>query len=70
MTATRWLKEERAFAAEAYFLNGRSIIATHRAFWTRFNIRTGVPLLGRQSIALWINTFRVSGNVEKNTRDL
>ena len=24
----------------------------------------------RQSIALWVNTFRVSGNEEKNTRDL
>ena len=65
VSAMRWSKEERAFAVEAYFSNGRSIIATQRAFWTRFNIRTGAPLPGRQSIALWVNTFRVSGNVEK-----
>ena len=70
VTAMRWSKEERAFAAEAYFSNGRSIIATLRAFRTRFNIRTGVPLPDWQSIALWVNTFRVSGDVGKNTRDL
>ena len=61
----RWSKEERAFAVEAYFSNGRSIIGIRRAFRTRFNIRPGTPLPGRQSIALWVNTFRVSGNVKK-----
>ena len=70
VTAMRWSKEERAFALEACFSYGRSISATQRAFRTRFNIPTGAPLPGRQSIALWVNTFRVSGNVDKNTRDL
>ena len=70
VTAMRWSKEERAFAVEAYFSNGHSIIATRRAFKNRFNIRTEVPLPSRQSIALWVNTFRVSGSVEKNTRDM
>ena len=64
VTAMRWSKEERAFAVEAYFSNGRSIIATQRAFRVRFNIRTRAPLPG-QSVALWVNTFRISGNVEK-----
>ena len=41
--AMRCWKEERAFAVEAYFSNGRSIIATQSAFRTRFNIRTGAP---------------------------
>ena len=63
VTAMRWSKE-------AYFSNGRFIIATQRAFRVRFNIHTGAPLPGQQSIDLWVNTFRVSGNVEKNTRDL
>ena len=36
VTAMRWLEEERAFAVEAYFSNGRSIVATQRTFWTRF----------------------------------
>ena len=44
LTAIRWSKEERAFAVKAYFSNGRFIIATQRAFRTRFNIRTGAPL--------------------------
>ena len=70
VTTVRWSKEERAFAVEAYFSNDGSIIATQRVFRTQFNIRTGAPLPGRQSIALWVNTFRVSGNVEKNTRNL
>ena len=43
---------------------------TQRAFRTRFNIRTAASLPGRQSIALRVNTFRVSGNAKKNTRDL
>ena len=69
VTAMRWSKEERAFAVEVYFSNGRSIIATRRAFRTRFNIRIGIPLPGWQSIVLWVNTFRVSGNVkEKHKR--
>ena len=69
VTAIRWLQEEGAFVVEAYFLNGHFIIATQRAFRIQFNIRTGAPLPGRQSIALWVNTFRVNGNVEKNTKD-
>ena len=47
VTTMRWSKEERALAVEAHFLNGRSIIATQRAFRTRFNICTGAPLPGR-----------------------
>ena len=70
VTAMRWSNKERAFAVESYFSNDHSIIATQRAFRIRFNIRTGAPLPGRQSLVLWVNTFRVNGNVEKNTRDL
>ena len=62
----RWSKEERAFAVETYFSNDRSIIATQLVFRTQFNIRTGAPLPAWQSIALWVNTFRVSDNVEKH----
>jgi hypothetical protein len=34
----RWMKEQHAFAIEAYFSNGRSIVATQRAFCAHFNI--------------------------------
>ena len=70
-SAMRWSKEQRAFAVETSFSNGRSIIGTQRAFRTRFNIRAEAPLPSRQSIALWVNTFRVGVNVKKkNIRDL
>ena len=70
VTAIRWSKEERAFTAETYFSNYRSIIATQRAFRDGFNISTGAPLPGRQSIALWVNTFMVCGNVGKKTQGI
>jgi transposase-like protein len=34
----RWTKEQRAFAVEVYFSDGRSIVATQRAFRVHFNI--------------------------------
>lgn len=61
-----WTKEQRAFACEAYFSNGRSIISTQRAFRTRFNIVPGGRVPGRQSIVSWVKTFRESGNVTKS----
>ena len=60
-----WSRQERAFACEAYFSNGRSIIATQRAFRTRFNIHPARPVPGRQSIVSWVNSFRESGSVTK-----
>lgn len=60
-----WTKEQRAFACEAYFSNGRSIVATQRAFRARFNIHPAGPVPGRQSIVSWVDTFRVSGSVTK-----
>jgi hypothetical protein len=56
-------KVQRAFAVEAYFRNGRSIIATQRAFRAHFNIAPRVP--GRQSIVSWVNNFRKTGDVKK-----
>jgi hypothetical protein len=33
-----WSNEQRAFAVEAYFSNGGSVVSTQRAFRKRFNI--------------------------------
>lgn len=60
-----WTKVERAFAVEAYFSSGRSIIATQRAFRTRFNIAPRGRVPGRQSIVLWVNNFRETGDLKK-----
>lgn len=60
-----WTKAERAFAVETYFSNGRSIIATQRAFRTHFNIAPRGRVPGRQSIVSWVNNFRETGDVKK-----
>jgi hypothetical protein len=56
---------QRAFAVEAYFSNGRSIIATQRAFRVHFNIAPCGRVPGRQSIVSWVNNFRETGDVKK-----
>lgn len=61
----QWSRQERAFACEAYFSNGCSIIATQRAFRRRFNIPPAGRVPGRQSIVSWVEAFRSSGSVKK-----
>lgn len=61
----RWTKEQRAFAVEAYFSNGHSVVATQRAFRIRYNIHPAGPVPGRQSIVSWVDTFREIGSVAK-----
>lgn len=60
-----WPKEQRAFAVEAYFSNGRSIVVAQRAFRAHFNIPARSPVPGRQSIVSWVDTFRRTGNVQR-----
>ena len=56
---------ERAFAIESYFCNGRSIIATQRAFRAHYNIAPRGHVPGRQSIVTWVNNFRETGELKK-----
>ena len=56
---------ERAFAVEAYFSCGKSIIATQRAFRRHFNVAPRGRVPGRQSIVSWVKNFRESGDVKK-----
>jgi hypothetical protein len=56
----RWTKEQRAFAVEAYFSNGRSIITTQRAFRAHFNIAARARVPGRQSI---VTSWKVVASV-------
>ncbi|KAL1488966.1 hypothetical protein ABEB36_014749 [Hypothenemus hampei] len=60
-----WTKVERAFAVEAFFSNGHSIIATQRAFRTRFNIAPRGRVPDRRSIVSWVANFREIGDVKK-----
>ena len=60
-----WTREHRAFAVEAYFSNGRSIVATQRAFRARFNISPRSPIPGRNLILSWVTAFQETGSVVK-----
>ncbi|KAJ4447139.1 hypothetical protein ANN_09140 [Periplaneta americana] len=60
-----WTKVESAFTVEAYFSNGRLIIATQRSFRTHFNIAPLGRVPGRQSIVSWVNNIRETGDVKK-----
>jgi hypothetical protein len=48
----RWSNEQRAFALEAYFSNGGSVVSAQRAFRNRFNIAPLGPEPDRKSILL------------------
>ena len=61
----RWNSEERAFAVEAYFSSGCSVIATQRAFRNRFNLAPLAPVPDRKSIVTWVNTFRQTASVTR-----
>ena len=65
MSIMEWTKLERAFAVEAFFSSGRSIVATQRAFRRHFNIAPRGHVPGRQSIVSWVNNFRKTGDVKE-----
>ena len=60
-----WSREQRAFAVESFFSNGRSLVATQRAFRARFEIPPHRLVPGRNSILSWVNAFRECGSVAK-----
>ncbi|KAF2894446.1 hypothetical protein ILUMI_11726 [Ignelater luminosus] len=61
----RWNSEERAFAVEAYFSSGCSVIATQRAFRNRFNLAPLAPVPDCKSIVTWVTTFRQTASATK-----
>ena len=62
MSIMEWTKLERAFAIEAFFSSGRSIVTTQRAFRRHFNIAPRGRVPGRQSNVSWVNNFRETGD--------
>uniref|UniRef100_A0A0K8T774 DUF4817 domain-containing protein n=1 Tax=Lygus hesperus TaxID=30085 RepID=A0A0K8T774_LYGHE len=64
----QWTGEQRAFAVETFFSNGRSFVATQRAFRAHFDIPPGGRVPGRQSISNWVDTFRMSFSVAPSPR--
>lgn len=53
-----WNSKEQAFAVEAYFTNGCSVIATQRDFCNRFNLAPSDSLPNHKSIIPRVTTFR------------
>ena len=60
-----WSREHRAFAVNNFFSNGRSLVATQRAFRARFEIPPHRLVPGRNSILSWVIAFRECGSVAK-----
>ncbi|CAG9581884.1 unnamed protein product [Danaus chrysippus] len=61
-----WSREQRAFAVESFFSNGRSLVTTQRAFRARFEIPPHRLVPGRNSILSWFNSIREYGSVAKS----
>jgi hypothetical protein len=60
-----WTSEHRGFVVEAYYQNNRSVIATQRAFCTRFTLGRNASLPDRKMILLWISNLRGTGSTLK-----
>ena len=61
----RWNSEERAFAVEAYFSSGCSVITTQHAFQNHFNFAPLAPVPDRKSIVTWVTTFRQTASATR-----
>jgi len=55
----------RGFVVEAYYENNRSVIATQRAFRTRFALGRNVSVPDQKTILLWISNFWANGSTLK-----
>ncbi|GFV53561.1 hypothetical protein TNCV_1177571 [Trichonephila clavipes] len=53
-----WSRQEYAFAMEAYFSNGRLVIAVQRAFHRHFDIHPQGHVPNWKCILMWVDAFR------------
>jgi len=60
-----WSGKQRGFAVRTFFENGRSFIATQRAFWLHFNLARHDIVPHRNVIANWVRTFEETGSTLK-----
>jgi len=57
-----WSGEQRGFAVRTFFENGRSFVATQRAFRLQFNLARHDTVPHRNFIANWVRTFEETGS--------
>ena len=55
----------RGFVFEAYYENNHSVIATQRAFRTRFALGRNASVPDRKTILLWISDLWATGSTLK-----
>ncbi|KAK8405418.1 hypothetical protein O3P69_001754 [Scylla paramamosain] len=60
-----WSGEHRGFAVRTYFENGRSVIATQRAFRLHFNIPRHGPIPDGKAIRRWIEALEDNGSTRR-----
>ncbi|KAK8402566.1 hypothetical protein O3P69_000747 [Scylla paramamosain] len=60
-----WSGEYRGFAVRTYFENGRSVIATQRAFRLHFNIPRHGPIPNGKAIRRWIEALEDNGSTRR-----
>jgi transposase len=60
-----WTGEHRGFVVEAYYENNRSVIATQKAFCTRFALGQNASVPDWKTILLWISNLRATGSTLK-----
>lgn len=57
-----WSGEQRGFVIEAFFKNAESVIATQRAFRTRFSLNPNESVPDRKTILNWVKNLRATGS--------
>ncbi|KAK8398607.1 hypothetical protein O3P69_004027 [Scylla paramamosain] len=65
VSAMPWSGEHRGFAVRTYFKNGRSVIATQRAFRLHFNIPRHGPIPDGKAIRHWIEALEDNGSTRR-----
>lgn len=61
----QWSAEHRAFVVEAFFKSGDSCVAVQRQFRRRFNVGPRGRVPTRNTILLWVSTFRATASTLK-----
>jgi hypothetical protein len=61
----QWSKQHLAFIVEMFFLNGDSVVRIWRIFRNHFNIARQGKVPCRNTIQLWVGTFRTSASALK-----
>lgn len=60
-----WTGQHRGFAVRTFFENGRSVIATQRAFRVHFNIPRNVTVPSGKTIRRWVRALEETGSTAR-----